>query len=506
MRTGENTSAVKPPSSFETSSQPDAKDETRRARARASESGQPSGQVAASDTRVFEEATSKLSSSIDQSVPLHERTRAQSSSGLSDAPSTTSLEPSGHSAHAADADSEVSALPFPADFRATFTDLVTGDTSSGEGVEAQLISDGSIEDVPDLEAGSDALDAAEPGAAGRSDADDTGDQVISLSARAASALAAGTALAPFGAIALGGASNMADFLAPAVVDGIENPLTRSVAAAGFSGVFLGLTASVTAAIGNDLAERITDNRIAPTAPQGDVSRRAQLWSAVKNQTIPAFVGFAAGFVTANALDADSGKLGDTELNAETVLLKLGRATAGGVGLGLMQEAAKTFSDHSLTRTEAGRVFENTRSLGEAIKRNVTSLPQAMSAYTRPTEKGGATELGNVLGAAFGFATYAAIYGVVSNALQNAYGEKTGERLSEPDAQAAIATAAGVAGFVIADQLTRNIYANVMPVREIPGADEGDVDIPEMVSATGLDEPETPSPDRESDFQSDRVSL
>lgn len=435
MRIGETHESTRSLSNFEAPAKVGTRDSRQSSRPQGTENSQPSDRATLSSSRVFGEASSNQDRSLARS----------------------------HSAP------DMSSLHIPAVLSAAMIELVSGDRA-----EVQSLSSGSTHSAQrDVEAqraeigqparisdSSSQVDAPDEELAPR-------DAVISVSARAASALAAAVEKVPFGAIALGGASNLADFLAPAVVDGIKEPLSRSVAAAGFSGVFLGLTASVTTALGNDVARLITENRVTPTVPEGEVSRGSQLWSAVKNQTIPAMIGFAGAFVTANALDAETGKLGNTELNLETALLKLARATAGAVGLGLAAEAAKqAFSDHSLTRTEANRVFDNTRSLGEAIKRNVTSLPQAVSAYTRPTERGGATEFGNVLGAAFGFATFAAIYGVVSAALQSTYGENTGERLSEPAVKAAIATAAGVAGFVIADQLTRNIYANVVPTREV----------------------------------------
>jgi hypothetical protein len=469
MRT-ENTGAANARPPIETSFKSGERDGTASARARSQEGRDTSGRTAVPNTAVFNEVSSTLARSLAQAAPTNESKGALSSAGLSDAPSNTSREGSGENAHA---DSGVPAVHVPAELRTAITALVAGDETR----HAQSFSEVTTSDVPDLEQGSVASNSGEVRTAGRHDAHGTADAVISLSARAASALAAGTAMVPFGAIALGGASNMADFLAPAVVDGIKEPLSRSVAAAGFSGIFLGLTASVTTALGNDIAQMITKDRITPVVPEGQVSRGSQLLSAVKNQTIPAIVGFAAAFATANTLDANTGKLGDTNVNLETVFLKMARATAGAVGLGLAAEVAKqAFSDHTLTTSEANRVFDNTRSLGEAIKRNVTSLPQALSAYTRPTEKGKATEFGNVLGAAIGFATFAAIYGVVSGALKGTFGEGTDERLSQPDAQAAIATAAGVAGFVIADQLTRNIYANVMPVREAPVANDAHAEV------------------------------
>lgn len=450
MKIGETHEPTRTLSSFEPSFQVGTRDNRPSARLQGAENSQPSDRATVSNSLVFGEASSNQGRSL---------TRSHSDPGIS-------------------------SLHFPADFRKAMSEIVAGDGGAGARAQGQLLSNASTENLQhDVEAQhteiGQPVSNSDPLSSVHAASEELAphDAVISASARAASALAAGTAMVPFGAIALGGAANMADFLAPAVVDGIKEPLSRTVAATGFSGVFLGLTASVTTALGNDIAQLITKNRITPTVPEGDVSRGSQLLSAVKNQTIPAFIGFAAAFATANALDAKAGKLGDTDVNLETVLLKLARATAGAVGLGLAAEAAKTvFSDHSLTRSEASRVFDNTRSLGEAIKRNVTSLPQAVSAYTRPTERGGATEFGNVLGAAFGFATFAAIYGVVSGALQSKYGAKTGERLSEPDAQAAIATAAGVAGFVIADQLTRNIYANIMPVREAPVANEGHAEV------------------------------
>lgn len=468
MRT-ENTGAANVRAPIDMSLKLGERDAAGSARARSQESRDSADRVAVPNTAVFSEASSTLARSLSQAAPTDESKGALSSGGLQDVPPNASREPSDASSHA---DADLTAVHIPAELRTAITELVAGHGATGEGREVRSLSGSSTRDVHDIEEGSHASNAGETGAAGRTQTAGTRDAVISLSARAASALAAGTAMVPFGAIALGGASNMADFLAPAVVDGIKEPLSRSVAAAGFSGVFLGLTASVTTALGNDIAQMITKDRITPVVPEGQVSRGSQLLSAVKNQTIPAIVGFAAAFATANTLDANAGKLGDTNVNLETVFLKLARATAGAVGLGLAAEVSKqVFSDHTLTTSEANRVFDNTRSLGEAIKRNVTSLPQALSAYTRPTEKGKGTEFGNVLGAAIGFATFAAIYGVVSGALKSTYGEETGARLSQPDAQAAIATAAGVAGFVIADQLARNIYANVMPVREAPVAND-----------------------------------
>ena len=465
----ETTGAANAMSSVHTSYQVGERDVTRDARARSSDSHPQSDRPAVPNTAIFGEASSNLARSLAQAAPSDEGRRTLSSGGVPDAPSIASRASSGDSPPPPGA--EVPAVAIPAELRAAITELVSGNEASDDGRDVALPSRPSFVEVTGSEEG-DELDAAETGTASRPDTVGAGDQVISLSSPAASALAAGVAMVPFGAVALGGAANMADFLAPAVVDGIQDPLSRGAAAAAFSGIFLGLTASVTTALGEDLAQMITENRIKEKEPEGDPSRGAQLWSAVKNQTIPAYVGFAAAFATANALDAESGKLGDTNINTETVLLKLARATAGAVGYGLAKEAAKSFSGHSLTRTEVDRVFDNTRKLGEAIKENVTSLPQAISAYTRPTEKGKATEFGNVLGAALGFAAFAAINGAVTAALQSTFGEDTSELMSEPSIKSAIATAAGVAGFVIADQLTRNIYANIIPVREETGGNEG----------------------------------
>jgi hypothetical protein len=451
MEIGKTPETKRNQSSFDPSFQDGKKESMQSSRPQRAENSQPADRATVSVSHVFGEGSSNLARSLTSGNPA----------------------------------SGMASLHVPADLREAMSELVAGDGGLSLHAEGQAPSDVSAENVHrDGEA-----DRAELGQLGpNSDsssvvvAHDEGrapqDAVTTTSARAASTLAAMVEQVPFGAVALGAVSNMADFLAPAVVDGIGNPLARSAVAAGFSGVFLGLTASVTSALGKDIGQQITESRITSKAPEGEVSRGSQLLSAVKNQTIPAFIGFGAAFTLASALDAGTGKLGNTALNAETVLLKMARATAGAVGVGLAQEFSKTMSsDHTLTRTETNRVFDNIRSLGEAIKKNVTSLPQAISAYTRPTERGAGTEFGNVLGAAFGFATFAAIYGVVHGALQNEYGEKTGERLSEPDAQAAIATAAGVAGFVIADQLTRNIYANLMPARGAPVAEAAQIDLP-----------------------------
>ena len=458
MKTGKTHEPTRSPSSFDASFHAGKKSNVQSSRAHKAEDSRPTHRAAGSSSSVFEEGSSKLARSLANGM---------------------------------------SALQIPADLTEAMTDLVAGDRGDDARAGGQLHSTASIGNLQrDVEAqrtapgqpvsnsdSSSSVQAADGQPAPQ-------DSVISASARAASVLAAMVEKAPFGAIAIGAVSNMADFLAPVVVEGIKDPLARSAAAAGFSGVFLGLTASVTTALGNDIGRLITENRITEKAPEGEVSRGSQLLSAVKNQTVPAFLGFATSFAAAAALDAESGKLGETEPNTETVFLKMARATVGAVGVGLWQEYSKTLSsDHTLTKSDATRVFDNTRALGESIKKNVTSLPQALSAYTRPTEPGKGTEFGNVLGAAFGFATFAAIFGAVHAALQSTYGEETGERMSEKDVQAAIATAAGVAGFVIADQLARNIYANVMPARgvtaestpEVLDADEGDIEVPVIQS-------------------------
>lgn len=461
---------------------------------RTSESGKPrpsatpspqktetSDPKAASKDAVFEEASSKLSLSLGEGSAEKASDRSRSSEGeplaqtsLSPGSGDSSLAPTG-------TDADLPAVSIPSDIRSAITTVISNDIDPEADVEVQLQTNAAV--ANELASEAEESITTEAGTPIRSNEADPEDEVISVSARAASALAAGVALVPFGAVALGTFANLADFLAPSVVDGIEDPLSRGAAAAAFSGVFLGLSASVTNAIGDDLAHMVTENRITPNEPEGDVSRGSQLWSATKNQTIPAFIGFSAAFVTANALDAESQVLADTDAHTDTVLLKLARATAGSVAYGLAKEAANSFSDHSLTRTEADTVLDNTRKLGDAIKRNVSSLPQAISAYTRPTEKGQATEFGNVLGAAFGFATFAAINGSITGALESTFGEETGNVVSEPSVQAAIATAAGVAGFVIADQLTRNIYANIMPVRTAPDANPGTNEDPAVVFDT-----------------------
>ena len=390
------------------------------------------------------------------------------------------------------ADADVPALPISRDLTAAMAALVTGDDGYEAGDDAssegfELPRRGAAAAAADAPApgGRDEADAVETGTAGRADGAGAGDAVITAGQRAASFLAGAADTSVFGFAALGVAANFADFVAPAIVDGIEDPLVRGAAAAGFAGIFLGLTASVTTALGQDIAAQITQDRIKEPEPTGDVGLGGKLMSAVKNQTIPAYVGFSAAFVTANAIDADANVMGDTDPNPTTVFLKLARATAGGVFYGLAQEAAKQMGEHELSHNDADRVMDNTRKLGEAIKKNVTSLPQALSAYTRPTEQGKPTEFGNVLGAAFGFAAFAAISGAVNNTLQDEYGEESESILQEAETQTAIAVATGVAGFVLADQLVRNIYANVIPTREAPatdvsGADDGDVvDIPEI---------------------------